>query len=305
VNGTQSVKLSLSYTKNEGANMTCEDNGLIEKLTEKLLKCEEQLEDCDNESTSWIESLEELSEIEDAFKTDGKFRMRGKTVLDVGTDCVKCLYIALKFKPNRIIGISEKLPSFASDLKLASRLFIDTKIEFYVCSLFDEETLRKILLKDGIRGKFDFVLVSKTLHHLRKGKCVEEHECLEDEKGCKYGFETEIFAELLELGNRVVFYENFFPQEKDDDKLRGRGGYLTLNEWEKMLPFISEKYDVEFITPIRCHLDNRKLKNVIAKLRQVDCVCFYIEEHERNKSKQPRLRRGRRHAKGEIAQKDT
>lgn len=257
--------------------MRCEDNGLIERLTKRLLDCEEDLEDCDNKSKSWIESLEELSEIEDAFKTDGKLKIRGKTVLDVGTDCVKPLYIALKFKPNKIIGISEELPSFASDLKLSSRLLAETKIGFYVCSLFDEETLRKILIKEGIHGKFDFVLVSKTLHHLRKGKCIEEHECREDEKCCKYGFETEIFSELLELGNRVIFYENFFPQEKDDDKIRGRGGYLTTKEWEKILTSISEKYEVKFITPIRCHLDNKELENIIAKLRQVDCVCFYME----------------------------
>lgn len=254
--------------------MKCEDNGLIERLTKRLLDCEEELEDCDK---SWIESLEELSEIEDAFKTDGKFKIRGKTVLDVGTDCVKPLYIALKFKPNKIIGISEELPSFSSDLKLSSRLLAETKIGFYVCSLFDEETLRKILSKEGIHGKFDFVLVSKTLHHLRKGKCIEEHECREDEKCCKYRFETEIFSEMLELGNRVIFYETFFPQEEDKDKVRGRGGYFTTKEWEKILTSISEKYEVEFITPIRCHLDNKELENIIAKLRQVDCVCFYIE----------------------------
>lgn len=258
----------------------CENKDLVERLTEKLLKCEEELENCNNELDSWIDSLEELSVIEDAFKTNGKFRIRGKTVLDVGTDCVKPLYVSLKFKPNKIIGIDEKLPSFASDLKLTSRLFAETKIRFYVCSLFDEETLRKIRIKEGIHEKFDFVLVSKTLHHLRKGECVEEHEHREDEKCCKYGFETEVFSELLELGNRVIFYENFFPQEEDADKIRGRGGYLTSKEWEKILISIanSEKYTVEFISPIKCHLDDKELKNIIAKLRQVDSICFYMEE---------------------------
>lgn len=127
--------------------------------------------------------------------------------------------------------------------------------------------------------------MSKTLHHLRKGKCIEEHECREDEKCCKYGFETEIFSELLELGKRVIFYENFFPQEKDDDKIRGRGGYLTTKEWEKILTTISQKYEGEFITPIKCHIDNEGLKNITAKLRQVECICFYVEKQEKEHSK--------------------
>jgi hypothetical protein len=255
--------------------MTCENNG----LTKRLLKCEEELEDCNNDLQTWTNSLEELSEIEDAFKTDGKFELDGKAILDVGTDCVKPLYIALKFKPNKIVGINEKLPSFSSNLEQESRLFTKpTKIRFYNSSLFDDVMLGKILEEERMDGKFDFVLVSKTLHHLRKGKCDEEHECREDEKCCKYGFKTEIFEELLELGNRVIIYETFFPQEKDEDKVRGRGGYFTTKEWEKILAVISDKYKVEFITPIRCHLDNKELENVIAKLRQVDYVCFYVEK---------------------------
>lgn len=263
--------------------MTCENNGLVERL----LKCEDELKDCQNDLQSWTGSLEELSEIQDAFKTDGKFRMRGKKVLDVGTDCVKPLYIALKFKPSKIIGINESLPCIASDLKVASRLFADTKIGFYECSFFDEETFNKIRKKEGITGKFDFVIVSKTLHHLRTGECIakerdekHEHQKDETETCCIYGFETGIFEKLLGLGKRVIIYETFFPQEKDDDKVRGRGGYFTTNEWQKMLTSLSEKYEVEFITPIRYHLDNKELKNTIAKLRQVDYICFYLEGRE-------------------------
>lgn len=267
----------------EGANVTCENNGLVERL----LKCEDELEDCQNDLQSWISSLEELSEIQDAFKTDGKFRMRGKKVLDVGTDCIKSLYIALKFKPSKIIGINESFPCIASDLKVASGLFADTKIGFYECSFFDEETFNKIRKKEGITGKFDFVIVSKTLHHLRTGECIAKerdekhaHQKDETETCCLYGFEMGIFEKLLGLGKRVIIYETFFPQEKDDDKVRGRGGYFTTNEWQKMLTSISEKYKVDFITPMRCRLDNKELKNVIAKLRQVDYICFYLEERE-------------------------
>ena len=262
--------------------MTCENNGLVERL----VKCEKELEQRKNDLRTWTDSLTELSEIQDTFKTDGKFKLRGKTVLDIGTDCVKPLYIALKFKPNKIIGIDEELTYFyASDLEQNSKLFPDTTIRFYDCSFFDNETLERIIEKERIpKKRFDFVLVSKTLHHLRTGDCIakkrdEEHECLETEKCCIYGFEEQkIFEKLFELGKRVIIYENFFPQEEDDDKVRGRGGYFTTKEWEKILAVISDKYKVEFITPIRCHLDNKELENVIAKLRQVDYVCFYVEK---------------------------
>jgi hypothetical protein len=261
--------------------MPCENDGLVERL----LECEKKVEDRKDDLETWTDALEELPEIEDAFGVNGKNELHGKTILDVGTDAVKPLYIALKFEPRKIIGISEELRPFASNLEQKSKLLTKTKIRFYNCSLFDDVTLDRILKKEGIETKgFNFVLVSKTLHHLRTAKCVlkergEEHDCLETEKCCIYGFEEQvIFEKLLGLGKRVIVYETFFPQEKDDDKVRGRGGYFITKEWEKILKSISDKYKVEFITPKRCHLDNKELENMIAKLRQVDCICFYVED---------------------------
>ena len=157
--------------------MVCEDNGLIEKLSEKLLEREKDLEFCRSDLQSWTEALGGLSKIKDAFTTEKE--LNGKTILDIGTDCVKPLYIALKFKPNKIIGINEKLPSFASDLETESRLFTDTEIRFHDCSFFDDETFKSILkqekiLKEEKIDRFDFILLSKTLHHLRTGKCIAD-----------------------------------------------------------------------------------------------------------------------------------
>lgn len=260
--------------------MPCENNGLVERL----LKCKEELESRKDDLQTWTDSLEELSEIEDAFVTDGK-KLDGKTILDVGTDCVKPLYIALKFKPDKIIGISEDLSvySFASDLEQKSKLFAETKIRFYDCSLFDNGTLDRILKKERI-GRFDFVLVSKTLHHLRIGECVanernEEHECQEGEKCCIYGFEGQkIFKKLFKLGKRVIVFEAFYPQEKDNDKVRGRGEYFTTKEWKKTFEYLSGKHKVEFIRPRQFHLNKETLSRVDSMLRQVDCICFYVEE---------------------------
>lgn len=266
-------------------NVSYENNGLVERL----LKFEKDLEDFQNDLQSWTDSLEELSEIENAFKTDGKFRIRGKKVLDVGTDCVKPLYIALKFKPNKIIGINEKLPSVSSNLEQESRFFTKpTKIRFHNFSFFNDVMLDRILEEEGIDGKFDFVLVSKTLHHLRTGECIakdrdpnHKHQKDETEKCCIYRFETQkIFEKLLKLGNRVIIYETFVPQESDADKVRGRGGYFTTTEWEEILTSIFKKYTVKFITPKKCQLDNKELENMIAKLRQVDYICFYVEEQK-------------------------
>jgi hypothetical protein len=224
--------------------------------------------------------------MKDAFKTDGKFKLRGKTVLDIGTDCVKPLYIALKFKPDKIIGIDEELTySYASDLEQNSKLFTDTTIRLYDCSLFNNETLDRIIKKERIRNKrFDFVLVSKTLHHLRTAKCIakerdDEHECLENEKCCIYGFEKQmIFEKLLGLGKRVIIYECFDPNATDNDKIRGRGGYFTTKEWMDIFEYLSGNYEVKFIRPQHFHLDKEALDRVKLILRQVDDVCFYVEE---------------------------
>jgi len=254
---------------------------LEKRACERLVDCLDELDNLKNDLHVWTDSLEELSEIEDAFEVDGQINLHGKTILDVGTDCVKSLYIALKFKPKVIIGINEDLHySFASDLEQKSRLFArPTEIRLYDCSLFDDEGIKKIL---GDK-KFDFVLVSKTLHHLRTGACIakkrdQEHRCREDEECCIYKFkEKEIFKRLLELGKKVIVSEYFLPQEEDDDKVRGRGGYFTINEWEQMLKYLLENHRVKFIRPLECHLDEKELDEIIAKLRQVDRICFYVE----------------------------
>ena len=122
------------------------------------------------------------------------------------------------------------------------------------------------------------------MHHLRTGECIakerdQKHECREDEECCIYKFdEQKIFEKLLQLGKRVIVYECFFPHEKDVDKVRGRGGHFTIKEWRRIFSHLSENYRVEFIEPLRCQLDKKELDKVIAKLRQVDYICFYVEK---------------------------
>ena len=246
-------------------------------------------EECDEEEPKyeddwhiWTDPLEELSEIEDAFEADDENRLHGKTILDVGTDCVKPLYIALRFEPDKIVGIDERLYLFAQDLAQKSKLFTQTDIQFYDCSLFDDEKLQKTVGN----VKFDFVLVSKTLHHLRTGKCIlrdregtKDHKCRDDEKCCVYEFKKkEVFERLFGYGKRVIVYECFYPHEKDKDKVRGRGGHFTVKEWRRIFEHLSKNYRVEMVEPLRCHLDEKELEKVIAKLRQVDCICFYVEK---------------------------
>jgi len=259
------------------------DNGSVERLAEKLLDSEEEIEVLNNRIGEWIVSLEELSQIELAFETK---ELRTKTILDVGTDCVKPIYIALKFKPDKIIGIDENLPDKASDLEKNSTLFIkETKIRFFSCSFFEKETLRNILGEEKI-DQFDFILLSKTLHHLRTGKCIakdrnknHKHQKDETEKCCIYGFEEQkIFDELLKLGKRVIVYEGFYPQDEDVDKVRGRGGAFTTNELRRIFENLSGKYKIEFIFPERFHLDKDKLNKVEPMLRRIDIICFYVEK---------------------------
>ena len=264
--------------------MSGEKNDLVERLVKRLLECQENMEAYMNDLDEWTGSLEELSEIEGAFEADERNKLHGKTILDVGTDCVKPLYIALKFEPDKIIGINEDLSSygFASDLEQKSKLLTKTEINLYNCSLFDKQTLRKILRKEK-EDTFDFVLVSKTLHHLRAGECIakerdQKHKCREDEECCIYKFEEqEIFKVLLQLGKRVIVYEYFCPHDKDDDKVRGRGGHFTIKEWQQIFSHLSENYRVEFVKPLRFHLEKKELEKMVTKLRQVDCICFYVE----------------------------
>jgi len=255
-------------------------------LTKRLLECLEELDDYKADLdmwTAWTDSLDELSEIENAFEADNRNKLHGKTVLDIGTDCVKPLYIALKFEPDKIIGIDEYLSyPYASDVEQKSKLFTKTEIKLYDCSCFNKEKLEKILTKEK-QTTSDFVLISKTLHHLRTGKCIakerdQNHKCPPDEESCIYKFEEQkTFDRLLQLGKRVIVYEWFRASEEDDDKVRGRGGYFTTKEWRQIFHNLSENYRVKIIEPLRCHLDKKEIEKVMAKLRQVDYICFYVE----------------------------
>ena len=260
--------------------MSCE----TDDLSARLVECLKEIDDLWDDLNQWTKSLEELSEMEDAFEVEKGKKLDGKTILDVGTGAVKPLYIALKFEPDKIIGISQDLCRFASEIEQKSRLLTKTEIKLYDCNFFDDENFRKILKQEHMEeSKFDFVITSKTLHHLRSGKCVakkrdSKHECREDEKCCIYNFEEKnIFKRLLELGKRVIIYEYFEPDQKDDDKVRGRGGYFTVNEWRQIFNHLSGNYRVKIVKPLRCQLDKGEVDTVIAKLRQVDCICFYVE----------------------------
>jgi hypothetical protein len=254
-----------------------EDNGLVGRL----LDCQREIEERKDDLTSWTDSLEELAEIQDAFKTKGEYELEGKTILDVGTDCIKPLYIALKFKPNKIIGIDENLSySYTSDIEQKSKLFTDTKIRLYNCSLFNKGTLTRIMEKERI-SRFDFVLVSKTLHHLRTEECVLKHEHQETEDCCVYRFdERKIFGKLLELGRRAIIYETIGRDVKDLDKTRGRGEYFTASEMARTLKYLFETYKDNFqlIRPMNPALNNEKQSKIESLLRKVDTVCFYVQE---------------------------
>ena len=282
------LKMILINALCEGVPMCNEKDDLNKKLTEKHLELEEKMEILEESLKIWTDAITELSEIEDAFKTSEKPEMQGKTILDVGTDSVKPLYLALKYNPSKIIGINELCFSqFELELESRSKILTDTKIRLYTCSLFDEVTFNKIREKEGIQGKFNFVLVSKTLHHLRTDECVEEHECREDEECCKYGFnEGYVFEKLLSLGERVIIYESFDATVEDEDKTRGKGGYFTKNELLQVFKSFleNEKYKVKFIRPQMFDLDKTTLDRVEPMLRQVDCICFYVEKLNSNKS---------------------
>jgi hypothetical protein len=128
-------------------------------LKERLLTTLEELEITQNQLKFWTDSIEELSEIQDAFNTNEKTNINNNSIVDIGTDCIKPFYLALKFKPTIIIGIDEELLPFGSEIQRGSRLLTETKIRFYNCSLFDKQTLGKILRKERV-DKFDFALTS-------------------------------------------------------------------------------------------------------------------------------------------------
>jgi len=264
--------------------MTCKTDDVVVGLSKKLLECLEELDGCKDDLDTWTDSLEELSKFEDAFEADERDKLHGKTILDVGTDCVKPLYIALKFEPDKIIGINEYLSiySFARDIEQKCKLLTKTEIKLYDCSCFNKKSLDKILAKEK-QTTSDFILLSKTLHHLRTGECIakerdQNHKCPPDEESCTYKFEEQkIFDMLLQLGKRVIVYEWFDASEEDDDKARGRGGYFTTEEWRQIFRHLSENYRVEFIEPLKYRLIRSKLKKIESELRQVDFICFYVE----------------------------
>jgi len=270
-----------------------------ESLAGACARFQDKLEFCEDDLQTWTNSLDELSEIEQAFedKLRGN-KLRGKTILDIGTYGVKPLYIALKYEPKRIIGINEAFRDYTANIKTKSKLFVKTEIKFYPCNFFNYVKLEKILTNEK-QKRSDFVLLSNTLHHLRTGECIvkerdqenedscterkQKHTCQDDEKFCIYRFEEQkIFQRLLCLGKRVIVYEAFNPESQDLDKFRGRGGHFTANEWKQMFGFLerSEKYRVELIQPSRLCLDSEGLREMDTILRQVDTLCFYVERVE-------------------------
>jgi hypothetical protein len=88
-----------------------------------------------------------------------------------------------------------------------------------------------------------------------------------------------VFEKLLHLGKKVIIYEFYDPNDTDNDKLRGRGGYFTTKEWKRIFEYLSDKkYRVKFTRPQKFCLDEKTLNEIDLILRKVDTICFYIEE---------------------------
>jgi len=251
------------------------------KKGEKVERGECEAESEEEDWELWTNPLEELGDMVDVFEAS---KLKGKTVLDVGTDCVKPLYIALKYEPHKIIGITLNKPRFAGNIAEDSSLLTKTEIHFYTCDFLDDDKLAKILKKVNIEGKFDFILVSKTLHHLRTGKCRAserggEHKYRKDEKYCIYEFKKEeIFERFFQYGEKVIVYEWYDPNATDDDKVRGKGGHFTIAEWNEILTYLSTNYRVELFKPKRCHLTDKELGNAMEEIRLRDDICFCVEK---------------------------
>jgi hypothetical protein len=267
----------------------CNNDEENKEPLERLLKLLDEVDNLNDDLETWTDALEELSEIKEAFETNGSYDLSQKTILDVGTDAVKPLYIALKYSPRKIVGINEWSRPFVSTIEMKSKILSPTRIRLYDCSLFNKEMLNKILAKEAIK-EFNFVLVSKTLHHLRTGECIahkrnKKHNCKEiewqgeTEKECIYGFKAqEIFDLLLGLGKRVIIFESFDPNEPDNDKVRGRGAYFTRNELTEMLESLSKGYRVRFVRPAKFYVTKQTLRKVATILKKVDDICFYVEK---------------------------
>ncbi len=108
----------------------------------KQSESNENQESCADDISSWIESIDELSEIEKSFGTD---ELCGKTILDIGTYGIKPLYIALKYKPKKIIGINDE---FDDSFRLIDSLLISfmelnssfTLLSTLIFAFFDSST---------------------------------------------------------------------------------------------------------------------------------------------------------------------
>ena len=259
-------------------------------MTSKTCKSKgDEKEDCEKESEEeeldegweiWTDPLEELGDMIDVFKVN---KLRNKTVLDVGTNGVKPLYIALKYKPHKIIGITLEKYRFTSAIAEDSRFLVETEMHFHTGNFLNNIDLARIKEKENIEDTFDFILISKTLHHLRTGECVAKirrcnHTCIrQDEKFCVYKFEEkEIFERFFKYGKKVIVYEYFEPDKKDPDKSRGKGGHFTIPELRRILTHLSSNYKVELFKPLRRHLVENEMEEVMRELKNGSAICFSV-----------------------------
>ena len=107
------------------------------------------------------------------------------------------------------------------------------------------------------------------------------HACMEDEKCCIYKFEEKyIFDRFFQYGKRVIVYEYFVPDKKDPDKERGKGGHFTIEELRRLLTHLSRNYKVELFKPLRRHLVENEMEEVMRELKNGDAICFSVEKSD-------------------------
>lgn len=130
----------------------------------------------------------------------------------------------------------------------------------YKEGLKDILTERLSITEKELKKYFNLLIISKTLHHLRSGKCQVHRkspnkkginvECIKDPDSCVFEFKTDVLYNLVSYGEKTLIWELIEPNFVDTDKEDGVGGHLTRREfWEILRDLDTKGYIIEFFFP--------------------------------------------------------
>ncbi|MHA1380933.1 MAG: hypothetical protein ACTSRG_21410 [Candidatus Helarchaeota archaeon] len=199
----------------------------------------------------WEIEFDKINEWQPSFEKIRKDLKEINRICEIGGDWKSVFLLSQHLKLTRITNVNKifiddgNIIQYENLVKKSQFDFIKQDARFI-------NGLKTKLKEKEVEIPFDLLIISKTLHHLRTGKCIiqEEKKKWHFKKHMKiFEFEPEKIIKLFKLAKFTLIWEHIEPNESDHD-IEDNGGNFTREEFKNFIKNLKvNNFTIDLISP--------------------------------------------------------